>query len=95
MLSTERPDKACRLGYKAKQGFVIYRIRVRRGGRKRRAPKGATCGKPVSMFKNLIDLLDKARGSSTEIPTSLRTTAEERVGRKCANLRVLNSYWVN
>ena len=26
---------------------------------------------------------------------SLRTTAEERVGRKCANLRVLNSYWVN
>ena len=26
---------------------------------------------------------------------SLRCTAEERVGRKCANLRVLNSYWVN
>ncbi|KAK9670734.1 60S ribosomal protein L15B [Basidiobolus ranarum] len=26
---------------------------------------------------------------------SLRATAEERVGRKCANLRVLNSYWVN
>merc|ERR1712224_320258 len=22
-------------------------------------------------------------------------TAEERVGRKCANLRVLNSYWIN
>lgn len=30
-----RPDKARRLGYKAKQGFVIYRVRVRRGGRKR------------------------------------------------------------
>ena len=40
-----RPDKARRLGYKAKQGFVIYRIRVRRGGRKRPAPKGATYGK--------------------------------------------------
>ena len=26
---------------------------------------------------------------------SLRATAEERVGRRCANLRVLNSYWVN
>jgi hypothetical protein len=26
---------------------------------------------------------------------SLRSTAEERVGRRCANLRVLNSYWVN
>ena len=30
-----RPDKARRLGYKAKQGFCIYRARVRRGGRKR------------------------------------------------------------
>ena len=30
-----RPDKARRLGYKAKQGFVVYRVRVRRGGRKR------------------------------------------------------------
>ncbi|XP_075845836.1 large ribosomal subunit protein eL15-like [Microtus pennsylvanicus] len=33
-----RPDKAQRLGYKAKQGCVMYRIRVRRGG---------TYGKPV------------------------------------------------
>jgi large subunit ribosomal protein L15e len=30
-----RPDKARRLGYKAKQGYVVYRARVRRGGRKR------------------------------------------------------------
>lgn len=28
-------------------GYVIYRIRVRRGGRKRPVPKGATYGKPV------------------------------------------------
>ena len=26
---------------------------------------------------------------------SLRSTAEERVGRRAPNLRVLNSYWVN
>jgi ribosomal protein L15E len=26
---------------------------------------------------------------------SLNSTAEERVGRRCANLRVLNSYWIN
>ena len=26
---------------------------------------------------------------------SLRSTAEERVGKRCANLRVLNSYWIN
>lgn len=40
-----RPDKARRLGYKSKQGYVIYRVRVRRGGRKRPVPKGATYGK--------------------------------------------------
>lgn len=30
-----RPDKARRMGFKAKQGFVVYRVRVRRGGRKK------------------------------------------------------------
>jgi hypothetical protein len=34
-----RPDKARRMGYKAKQGFVVYRVRVRRGGRKRPVSK--------------------------------------------------------
>lgn len=79
-----RPDKARRLGYKAKQGYVIYRIRVRRGGRKRPVPKGATYGKPTNQGVNQL-----------KYQRSLRSTAEERVGRRCANLRVLNSYWVN
>ena len=30
-----RPDKARRMGFKAKQGYVVYRVRVRRGGRKK------------------------------------------------------------
>ena len=34
-----RPDKARNLGYKAKQGFVIYRVRVRRGSRKKQLSK--------------------------------------------------------
>ncbi|KAJ6260179.1 hypothetical protein Dda_4402 [Drechslerella dactyloides] len=79
-----RPDKARRLGYKAKQGYVIYRIRVRRGGRKRPVPKGATYGKPTNQGVNQL-----------KYQRSLRSTAEERVGRRCANLRVLNSYWIN
>merc|ERR1712098_746797 len=49
-----RPDKARRLGYKAKQGYVIYRVRVRRGGRKRPAPKGATYGKPTNQGINQL-----------------------------------------
>ncbi|KAJ5106378.1 hypothetical protein N7456_003053 [Penicillium angulare] len=79
-----RPDKARRLGYKAKQGYVVYRIRVRRGGRKRPVPKGATYGKPTNHGVNQL-----------KYQRALRATAEERVGRRCANLRVLNSYWIN
>merc|ERR1711990_223727 len=79
-----RPDKARRLGYKAKQGYVIYRVRVKRGGRKRPVPKGICYGKPVTEGV-----------SQLKFQRSLRSVAEERVGRKVANnLRVLNSYWV-
>ncbi|OMH83493.1 60S ribosomal protein L15 [Zancudomyces culisetae] len=81
---SSRPDKARRLGYKAIQGFVIYRIRVRRGGRKRPVKKGAVFGKPVNHGINEM-----------KYKRSLRATAEERVGRRCKNLRVLNSYWIN
>jgi large subunit ribosomal protein L15e len=78
-----RPDKARRLGYKAKQGYVVYRIRVRRGGRKRPVSKGIVYGKPAS--QGIVKLK----------PTrSLRATAEERVGRALSELRVLNSYWI-
>merc|ERR1712241_306725 len=78
-----RPDKARRLGYRAKQGYVIYRIRIRRGGRKRPVPKGATYGKPTNQGVN-----------SLKNQRSHQAIAEERVGRKCKSLRVLNSYWV-
>ena len=46
-------------------------------------PKGATYGKPKNQGVNHIK------------PTrSLQSVAEERVGRRCGGLRVLNSYWV-
>lgn len=78
-----RPDKARRLGYKAKQGYVIYRVRVKRGGRKRPVSKGITYGKPKTHGVNQL-----------KFQRSLRSVAEERVGRKCGGLRVLNSYWI-
>jgi large subunit ribosomal protein L15e len=43
-----RPDKARRLGFKAKQGICVYRVRIRRGGRKRPVSKGIVYGKPAS-----------------------------------------------
>jgi len=79
-----RPDKARRLGYKAKQGYVIYRVRVRRGGRKRPNANGIVYGKPANQGINQL-----------KPKRSHRSVAEERVGRRAGNLRVLNSYWVN
>ena len=79
-----RPDKARRLGYKRKQGFLVYRVRVRRGGRKRQVPKGIVHGKPK--HQGVHELKNQR---------SLRALAEERVGRACGGLRVLNSYWIN
>merc|ERR1712244_208536 len=56
-----RPDKARRLGYRAKQGYVIYRIRIRRGGRKRPVPKGATYGKPVNQVLTRSRISDRTK----------------------------------
>merc|ERR1712093_503097 len=78
-----RPEKARKLGYKRAQGYVVYRIRIRRGGRKRLVRKGIVHGKPDHQG---IRKLKKER--------THKSTAEERVGRMCSNLRVLNSYWV-
>ncbi|VDK57186.1 unnamed protein product [Anisakis simplex] len=78
-----RPEKARRLGYRAKQGFVIYRVRVRRGGRKRQVIKGQTYGKPKT---HGVNQLKPVRNK--------QSVAEERVGRRCGGLRVMNSYWV-
>jgi large subunit ribosomal protein L15e len=79
-----RPDKARQLGYKAKQGFSVFRVRIRRGGRKRMAHKGITFGKP------------KTSGvTGLKLSKNHRAVAEQRVGRKIGNLRVLNSYWSN
>ncbi|WP_431308925.1 hypothetical protein, partial [Halalkalibacter flavus] len=46
VVKPSRPDKERRLGFNNKQGFCIFRIRIKRGGRKRPVPKGATYGKP-------------------------------------------------
>ena len=76
-----RIDKARRLGYKAKQGFVVVRVRVRKGGRRRPRPRSGR--RP------------KAMGVKKLTPVkSIRLIAEERAARKFPNLEVLNSYWV-
>ena len=76
-----RIDAARRLGYKAKQGVIMVRTRVRRGGLRKgkihmkRKPSKAGI-KKITMAKNT------------------QRIAEERVNRHFPNLEVLNSYWV-
>jgi large subunit ribosomal protein L15e len=84
VLRIERPtriDRARKLGYKAKQGFVVARVRVRRGGLKRTRPKAGRRPKRMGVAK-------------LKLAKSLRLVAEERAARKFPNLEVLNSYWV-
>ena len=76
-----RIDRARALGYKAKQGVIMTRIRIERGGRER--PHDLHGRKPK-------------RSGLKRIYTkkSLQTIAEERVSKKYPNLEVLNSYYV-
>ncbi len=76
-----RIDRARRLGYKAKKGFVVVRVRVRRGGRRKPRPK--------------MGRRQKRMGVSKYTPAkSIKLIGEERVARKYPNLEVLSSYWV-
>jgi large subunit ribosomal protein L15e len=76
-----RLDKARRLGYKAKQGFVLARVRVRRAGFRKQRPTSGRRPKRMGVKK-------------FKLSKSMRLIAEERVARRFPNLEVLNSYWV-
>jgi len=79
-----RPERAHALGYKAKQGYVIYRIRIRKGGRRKVAAKNRVYGK--NRTHHIFKLTPKV---------NLQNLAEIKAGSKLSSLRLLNSYWVN
>jgi large subunit ribosomal protein L15e len=81
IVKVEKPlrlDRARNLGYKAKKGFVVARVSILRGGRKRprlnkkRRTKGQSVKKVLKM--------------------NYKWVAESRAQRKFKNLEVLNSY---
>src|SRR4030065_2845591 len=76
-----RIDRARRLGYKAKQGYVMARIRVRRGGFRKLRPRSGRTPKRMGVNK-------------FKLAKSIKLIGEERTSRKFPNLEVLNSYWV-
>ncbi len=76
-----RLDRARALGYKAKQGIIVVRARVRKGGLQKRAiVKGR---KPRS--KGIVKIT---------MAKSIQRLAEERAQKHYPNMEVLNSYWV-
>lgn len=83
MVAVERPSNLSRartLGYKAKQGYMLIRVRVDKGRRSRRRSKGGRKHKNYHIF--------------VQPNISHQAIAEQRVNRKYRNLEVLNSYWV-
>jgi large subunit ribosomal protein L15e len=80
----EHPTKLHRareLGYKAKQGYVLVRARIRKGGMHKQRPRKGR--KPRAMGVNRYTT-----------GKNLQWIAEERAQKKYPNLEVLNSYKV-
>ncbi len=83
VFKVERPTNIARareLGYKAKQGIVIARVRVGKGKSKR--PGKRLHRKPTKI------------GKFYSYNKSLQAVAEERAARRFTNCEVLNSYFV-
>ena len=79
----ERPtrlDRARSIGYKSKQGFIIVRQRISRGGRQRPQIRKGRRSKHYGRKK----IVDK----------NYQQVAEERASKKYPNCEVLNSYYV-
>lgn len=76
-----RIDRARTLGYKAKQGYIVVRARVRRGGLRKRKIRAGRRAKRKGVKK-------------ITMAKSIQRIAEERTARHYPNMEVLNSYWV-
>jgi len=76
-----RLDRARALGYKAKQGIIVVRVKVRKGGMRKERPNKGRRPKRMGVY-------------GFAPAKSLRLIAEERAARKYPNLEVLNSYYV-
>ena len=84
VVRVERPtrlDRARSLGYKAKQGIIVARVKIRRGGRRK--------------SRYIRGRRTKHMGVNKITPgKSIQSIGEERAARRFPNMQVLNSYWV-
>ena len=76
-----RLDRARALGYKAKKGVIVLRVRVKRGGRKR--PRAGVKGRST-----------KKQTNKKTLKMNYQWVCEIRAARKYPSLEVLNSYYI-
>ena len=76
-----RIDRARRLGYKAKQGIIVVRARVGRGGMRKQRPVSGRRPKHLGVIHIKQSI-------------SMRKVAERRVKEKFPNMEVLGSYYL-
>jgi large subunit ribosomal protein L15e len=76
-----RIQRARRLGYKAKQGIVVVRMRVGTGGMRKQRPRGGRRPKHLGVTRIKADV-------------SMKQVAENRVLERYPNMTLLGSYFV-
>ncbi|VVB51492.1 50S ribosomal protein L15e [uncultured archaeon] len=76
-----RPDAARRLGYRAKQGIIVARVRVRAGGLHKSRANKARVPRKMGMAKITAE-------------KSIQRIAEERASKNFPNMEALASYWI-
>ncbi len=76
-----RIQRARRLGYKAKQGIVVIRMRVGTGGMRKQRPRGGRRPKHLGVTRIKADV-------------SMKQVAENRVLERYPNMKLLGSYFI-
>ena len=76
-----RLQRARRLGYKAKQGIVVVRMRVGTGGMRKQRPRGGRRPKHLGVTRIKAD-------------DNMKTVADRRVLERYPNMKLLGSYFV-
>lgn len=82
MMRVERPwrlDRARSLGYKAKEGVIVVRVRVSRGGMRRQRPTSGRRPKHMGVLR-------------MKSAVSSESVAERRVSERFPNMKVIGSY---
>jgi large subunit ribosomal protein L15e len=84
MLRIDRPSRllrARRLGYKAKEGIIVVRMRVGMGGMRKQRPRGGRRPKHLGVTRIKADI-------------NMQQVAENRILEKHRNMKLLGSYFL-